>query len=78
MFSSQRIDQSSRDQNGQVPRASETPWFWLFLALPPRPGQRLAVLLDIAVGTATFLSPEFDHEDIVGNTANLTNVCASS
>ena len=34
------------DHNGQVPNARETPWFWMFLALPHWPGHRLAVLLD--------------------------------
>ena len=34
------------DQSGQVPRARETPWFWLFVALPHWLSQRLAVLLD--------------------------------
>ena len=33
------------DQNDQVPRAIETPVFWLFLVLPHWPGQELAVLL---------------------------------
>ena len=32
------------EQNGQVPRSSETPWFWLFLALPRWPSPRLTVL----------------------------------
>ena len=33
------------DLNGQVQRAIETPWFWLFLVLPQSPDPRLAVLL---------------------------------
>ena len=34
------------DRNGQVPRASETPWFCPCLALLHLPGPKLAVLLD--------------------------------
>ena len=33
------------DKNVKVPRASETPWSWLLLALPHWPNTKLAVLL---------------------------------